>query len=165
MLEKAQLAIHIRWMIRIDLPNILEVEKLNHKYPWTSEHFIKKLQKRDNIGQTVEYDDYAIGYMIYQLHRDKLHIVRLGIHPEFQRIGVGAQLIEKLKKKLTDTRRSSLTIRIEERNNSALTFLTNLGFRAIRVDRDFYKKSQQDAYYLQYTQPIVETVASEMMIF
>ena len=45
--------VHIRWMIRRDMPGVLEIEKLSFEYPWTEEDFIRCLRRRNCIGMVV----------------------------------------------------------------------------------------------------------------
>lgn len=41
--EKEQARVHIRWMIRRDMPEVLQAEQLSFEYAWTEEDFLRRL--------------------------------------------------------------------------------------------------------------------------
>ena len=48
--------VHIRWMIRRDMPEVLQIERTSFEYPWSEEDFIRCLRQRNCIGMVAEYD-------------------------------------------------------------------------------------------------------------
>lgn len=42
--------VHIRWMIRRDMQEVLEIEKSGFEFPWSEEDFIRCLRQRNCIG-------------------------------------------------------------------------------------------------------------------
>ncbi len=149
-----QVRIHIRWMIRRDMPEVLEIENLCFEFPWLEEDFIRCLRQRNCIGMVAEHEDRVVGFMIYELHRNRLHILNFSVHPEMQRRGVGRQMIEKLAGKLSHQRRDHILLEVRETNLAAQLFFRNLGFRATTVLRDFYDDTTEDAYLMRYTCPV-----------
>ena len=59
-------------------------------------------------------------------------------------------MIEKLVSKLTNQRRSRITLEVRETNLQAQLFFRQLGFRAISVLRQYYEDTPEDAYIMQY---------------
>ena len=39
--EKQQVRMHIRWMIRRDMPEVLRIEQASYDYPWCEEDFLR----------------------------------------------------------------------------------------------------------------------------
>lgn len=142
--------VHIRWMIRRDMPEVLEIEQASFEFPWTEEDFIRCLRQRNCIGMVAEYDEKVVGFMIYELHRDQLHVLNFCVGPDVRRRGIGAQMVNKLFGKLSQQRRNQITLEIRETNLAAQVFYRNLGFRAISVLRDYYDDTVEDAYVMQY---------------
>src|SRR5580765_7631898 len=99
--EKEQARVHIRWMIRRDMPEVLQAEQLSFEYSWTEEDFLKCLRQRNCIGMVAEYEERVVGFMIYELHKSKLHVMNFAVHPDYRRTGIGAQMIAKLIGKLS----------------------------------------------------------------
>ena len=88
--EKEQVRVHIRWMIRRDMPEVLRTEQESFEYSWTEEDFLKCLRQRNCIGMVAEQGEKVVGFMIYELHKAKLHILNFAVHPNFRRGGLPA---------------------------------------------------------------------------
>jgi [ribosomal protein S18]-alanine N-acetyltransferase len=148
--EKEQVRVHIRWMIRRDMPEVLQIEQSSFDFSWTEEDFLRCLRQRNCIGMVAEQGEKVVGFMIYELHKTKLHILNFAIQPAFRRLGVGVQMVTKLVSKLSSHRRTKITLEIRESNLAAQLFFRSQGFRAVRVLRSYYEDSGEDAYLLQY---------------
>ena len=147
---KQDLCVHIRWMIRRDMMEVLDIENRSFEFPWSEEDFIRCLRQRNCIGMVAEHDERVAGFMIYELHRNRLHILNFSVAPEYRRRGVGQQMVDKLIGKLSSQRRNRVVLEVRETNLAAQLFFRNLGFRAISVLRDFYDDTTEDAYLMQY---------------
>src|SRR5436190_22964021 len=114
--ERQDLRVHIRWMIRRDMPEVLQIEEDSYDYPWSEEDFLRCLRQRNCIGMVAELGEKVVGFMIYELHKSKLHILNFAVHPQWRRLGVGAQMIVKLIGKLSSHRRTRVTLEVRETN-------------------------------------------------
>jgi len=148
--EKEQVRVHIRWMIRRDMPEVLQIEQDSFEYPWTEEDFLRCLRQRNCIGMVAEQGEKVVGFMIYELHKNKLHILNFAVQPASRRVGVGTQMVAKLISKLSSHRRTRITLEVRETNLPAQLFFRSQSFRAIRVLRNFYEDSGEDAFLMQY---------------
>ena len=151
--QKQGQSVHIRWMIRRDMPEVLEIENSSFEFPWFEEDFIRCLRQRNCIGMVAEQGDRIVGYMIYELHKSKLHIVNLAVHPAHRRQHVGTQMVAKLVSKLSSHRRTKITLEIRETNLPAQLFFRGQGFLAMRVLRGYYEDTGEDAYQMLYKLP------------
>lgn len=145
-----QIDVHIRWMIRRDMPEVLEIEKSSFEFPWSEEDFIRCLRQRNCIGMVAEYDECVVGFMIYELHKNQLHVLNFAVRPDFRRRAVGTQMVDKLIGKLSQQRRNRVVLEIRETNLAAQLFFRRADFRAVSVLRDYYDDSTEDAYVMQY---------------
>jgi ribosomal-protein-alanine N-acetyltransferase len=146
---------HIRWMICKDMPQVLAIESKSFEFAWDEDAFIHCLRQRNCIGQVATVDDGSelgnvVGYMIYEIHPVRLHVLSFAVHPSNQRQGVGAAMVAKLTGKLSLERRNRIMLEVRETNLDALLFFKNMGFKAISVLRDYYDDSDEDAYLMQY---------------
>lgn len=141
---------HIRWMIRRDMPEVLEIENHSFEMPWNEEDFLKYLRQRSCIGMVIEVENKIIGYMIYELHKTKLHILNFAVHNRWRERGIGTQLINKLKSKLSAHRRTTIDFHIRETNLDMQLFLKAMNFQAINVRRQYYDDTNEDAYIFRY---------------
>lgn len=144
------LRVHIRWMIRRDMAEVLAAESGSFEHAWTEEDFLQCLRRRNCIGMVAEHQDRIVGFMIYELHKTRLHVLNFAVAPEFRRNGVGVQMVQKLVGKLGSHRRSKITLAVRERNLDAQCFFRSQEFKAKRVLRNYYEDSGEDAFLMEY---------------
>lgn len=143
----------LRWMNRRDMPEVLAIEGQCFDHPWSEAEFIRCLRQRNCIGMVVEHSDRVVGYMIYELHKNRLHLLSLAVAPACHRSGVGRMMVDKLRSKLSYDRRNRIMVEVRESNLDAHLFFRSFGFRAVSVIRDFYVDSAEDAYLFCYRHP------------
>ena len=148
--KEIDINVHIRWMIRRDMPEVLSIEQASFEFPWLEEDFIRCLRQRNCIGMVAEYDERVVGFMIYELHKDQLHVLNFSVRPDVRRRDIGMQMVNKLIGKLSQQRRNRIVLEIRETNLAAQMFFKNLGFKAVSVLRDYYDDTVEDAYVMQY---------------
>lgn len=142
--------IHVRWMIRRDMPDVLAIEREAFEFPWSEEDFTRSLRQRTCIGMVAEYADSVVAFMIYELHRTRLHVLNFAVMRSHRRLGIGTQMLRRLIAKLAPERRSRIVLEVRETNLPAQLFFRAAGFRAVSVLRDFYRDSDEDAYLMQF---------------
>lgn len=158
---KDAICVHIRWMIRRDMPEVLGIERQSFEFPWSEDEFVRCLRQRNCIGMVAEHDERIVGFMIYELHKNRLHILNFAVRAEFRRRGVGSQMIRKLAGKLSQQRRNRILLEVRETNLPAQLFFRSSGFRAISLLREFYEDTPEDAYLMQFQ---YETTAADQMV-
>ena len=139
---------YIRWMIRRDMPEVLKIENHSFEYPWNEEDFIRCLRQRNCIGMVAEYNELIMGYMIYELHKDRLCLINMAVHENWRKQGVGQALIDKLYGKLSFQRRDRIILEIRETNLAAQLFFKQVGFKAIEILAKAYDETDEDAYLM-----------------
>ena len=148
--KSSHLPVHIRWMIRRDMPAVLAIEQECFEFPWYEDDFVRCLRQRNCIGMVAEASERVVGFMIYELQKHRLHVLNFAVNEQFRRRGVGSQMAKKLITKLSHDRRSRILLEVRETNLSAQLFFRSLGFRAVSVLRDYYEDTTEDAYLMQY---------------
>lgn len=149
--EQERLRIQIRWAIRRDMPEILQIEEQSFEYAWTEDDFLRCLRQRNCIHMVAELScEKVLGFMLYELHKSKFHILNFAVHPNYRRISVGTQMVAKLTSKLSSHGRTHITLEVRETNLVAQLFFRKQHFTAIRTLRNYYKDSEEDAYFFKY---------------
>ena len=147
---KDRLRVHIRWMIRRDMAEVLEIERTSFDHAWSEDDFLRCLRQRNCIGMVAEHDDRVVGFMIYELHKSKLHVLNFAVDPAHRRLAIGTQMAMKLVGKLSSHRRTKITLAVRESNLTAQQFFRSQAFNATKVLRGYYEDSGEDAYLMNF---------------
>lgn len=144
--------VHIRWMIRRDMPDVLAIESRCFDSPWSEDEFIRCLRQRNCIGMVAEIGDRIVGYMIYELHKKRLDILNFAVDPDHQLRGVGRAMIGNLKGKLHPDRRCEISAFVVDNNLDAQLFFKAMGFRATAIIPGFFENAPNcDAYRMSFS--------------
>lgn len=128
---------HCRWMIRADLPEVLAIESASFpEWPWGEEDFLRRLRQRNCIGRVIENEYAVIGFMLYELHRDRLHVVHFSIDPKERNQGLGSMLHDGLLGKLNSHSRKRATVDLSEHALEFQLWLKKRGWLATKIDGD-----------------------------
>jgi ribosomal-protein-alanine N-acetyltransferase len=145
--------LHIRWMIRRDMPEVLQTERESFEFAWTEEDFLRRLRQSNYIGMVAEQGEKVVGFMTYEIYKTRLEVINFAVGAPYRRRGVGSRMVAKLISKLSSHRRYGITVSVRETNLPAQMFFKACGFRAVEVVRAFYDDSLEDAYLMQYLLP------------
>lgn len=153
---RQQCGVQIRWMIRRDMPEVLDIEQQSFEFAWTEEDFLCCLRQRNCIGMVAEHQERIVGFMIYELLKSQLHVLNFAVADWARRQAVGTQMIEKLVNKLAQQRRHEIRLEVREGNLPAQLFFRQQGFSATNVLRNYYDDTAEDAYVMRYRLESVE---------
>lgn len=143
----------VRWMLKRDVDEVLRIEALATRDPLSRKDLMDHLRQRNCIGMVVDNGHEAVGYMVYLLHKSSLVLIRLAVHPDWQRSGVATQMIDRLKLKLHHHRRREIFINVPDYELGMQLFLRAQNFRAVGVAR-----GEVDEYRFRYVKPVKERV-------
>lgn len=141
----------IRWLIKRDLPEVLDIERLSFEHAWSEDDFLDVLRQRNCIGMVAEDQERIVGYMIYALHKDDLEVLNFAVNPACWRCGIGSAMVGKLINKLHSGRRHTIQLCCREKNLDAQLFFRKCGFRCDAIVHGMYGESKEDAYHFRYT--------------
>ncbi|MDB5387382.1 MAG: ribosomal-protein-alanine N-acetyltransferase [Planctomycetaceae bacterium] len=148
--SKPAVNVQIRWMIRRDMAEVIQIEQASFEYHWTEADFLHCLRQRNCIGMVAEQGSRVVGFMIYELFKNRLHVLNFAVAADVRHTGVGNQMVEKLVTKLSQQRRDFITLEVRETNLDAQLFFRRQGFKAVQVLRDHYQDTSEDAYLMQF---------------
>lgn len=146
--------LRIRWALRRDMPEILEIEQQSFTHPWCEDEFLRQWRERNVIGLVAQvgadpgFDQYSplAGFVFYQLDPGYYEIISLAVHPEYRGCGVGRKMVDRLAGKLSRDRRKFIFAKVRESNLEAQYFFRECGFRAVKVLRGECEDTGEDAY-------------------
>ena len=123
-------AVRLRWLIRRDCPEVLTIEELSFRDPWSEEKLCGWLRQRNCIGLTAEdASGRVLGHLVYSIERTRLVIRRLAVHPDFRRQGIGRLMMDRLTEELRDPQ-NRVVVDIPEWTDW-WQFFKGTGFRAV----------------------------------
>jgi ribosomal-protein-alanine N-acetyltransferase len=153
-----RLAVKIRWLIRRDMDEVLDIERDSFDAPWRERDFVLTLKCRNVIAMVAEHHEQVVGFMVYELHKSRLHALRLAVAAGARRRQVGTQLVEKLTGKLSCQRRTRLVVDLCETNVRGQLFLRSCGLACVQtIPRGF--ESGEDRYVFEYRLPVPAAAA------
>lgn len=129
---------YIRWLIRRDLPAVMDIEQEAFPFPWTELDFIRELRQRNKIGLVVEHEHRIIAYCIYHLRPTYIDVLNFAVRSDWRRQGVGSLLAEHVFQKLVN-RRTRVVVHVTDFNLGAQLFWSACGFNAVGVERSFFE--------------------------
>jgi ribosomal-protein-alanine N-acetyltransferase len=142
----------IRWMIREDLDEVMEIENESFSLPWSEKQFLDQLKKRECIGMVAEINDRVVGVIVYELNRDHIFIKRIAVSSDYLRMGIGRALVSQVVGKMNPCSRKKILINVPESSLAGHLFLKSIGFRAVKVMRNYHQNGEDD-YCFRYTAP------------
>lgn len=141
--------VQVRWLIRRDMPEVLDIEQRSFPQAWTEEYFLTCLRQRNCIGMVAEHGQTIVGYMIYELRKHALHVLNFAVSPDHRREDIGTAMVGRLKAKLPQQRRTEIWTDVRDSNLAAQLFWKSQGFECQEVKRGFYDDGE-DAYRMVY---------------
>lgn len=150
MMTDQELKLQLRWMVRRDMPEILEIERKSFEFAWTEEDFLCCLRQRNCIGMVTEHQERVVGFMVYELLQSQLHVLNFAVCPSMRRRGVGTEMVDKLVSKLSQQRRQTIVLEVRETNLAAQLFFQRQGLNAHGIIRGHYEDTEEDAYVMRY---------------
>ncbi|MBQ2850420.1 MAG: GNAT family N-acetyltransferase [Thermoguttaceae bacterium] len=147
--ESTDGSLRLRWLCRRDFGALLALERAAFEFPWTRDEFEYCLRTRNFGGLVVERDGEPLGYLCFEARKRSFRLLSCAVADSERRRGVGTALVRALTERL-DARRAKIVCVVRERKLAAQLFLRSLGFRAVWVARDYYFKTNEDAYRMTY---------------
>jgi [ribosomal protein S18]-alanine N-acetyltransferase len=143
-------AITIDRMKKEDIDQVLEIEQASFSMPWSRNLFLSEF--RSPLVSTLMValaDDplsrRVIGYIVFWLVAEEMHILNLAAAPEQRRQGVAKKLVLAALKRAYQqgARRAFLEVRVS--NEAAQRLYSNLKFTGTSVRRGYYDSPVEDA--------------------
>ena len=92
-----------------------------------------------------EYDSGVCGFAISRIAADEEELLMIAVHPQYQNLSIGTQLMEQLFSTAKDE--GCRTVFLEVRSgNSAMRLYKQLGFKEIGLRKAYYTGSDKEKY-------------------
>lgn len=139
-------SITYRLMTVDDIPQVQLVERKCFTTPWSRSIFISEVTRNDNAVYIVaEIGERIVGYAGIWVILDEGHITNVGVHPDFQRQGIGQGLMEHLTICAVARGVTCMTLEVRVSNYGAQALYTKLGFAPSGIRKQYYQDDKEDA--------------------
>ena len=143
----------IRWMIQRDLEDVLRIDWASFEDSCQADELIRCLRPPNCIGMVAEDGTGRIvGFMLYELFRSQIHLLKIAVSPLERRQGVGREMLKALSDKLVPRQRNRVQLKIRETNIAAQLFFRRQGYRCVATLKNSFQNTADDAYVMQYQQ-------------
>ncbi len=130
-----------------DLDDIMEIERLAFRSPWSRQVFIEEMDRewahidvlRERPGGPV------VAFVNFWLVRDEVHILNVATHPDARRRGHASTLLTHVIDFAAGARCRYVTLEVRRSNQGAIRLYRKFGFRPVGIRPNYYVEDQEDA--------------------
>ena len=140
----------LRKMEAPDLEAVMAIESVAHPHHWSTELMRRELGHDWSTILLCEELDAAgkarlLGFLIFWLVHDELHVLNLATSPTERRRGVGRTLLEAAIERGRQHRCTLATLEVRRSNDPAIALYKMYGFRAVGIRPNYYVDEGEDA--------------------
>lgn len=128
------------------IDDVMVVEKLCFRIPWSREAFIEEVTgNKFACYLSALVNNRVVGYAGMWKVCDEGHITNIAVHPDFRGSGIGSLLLEKLMEIAKSDGISSMTLEVRKSNLVAQALYNKYGFEIAGSRKRYYADNNEDA--------------------
>lgn len=140
--------LRFRLMRPEDLDRVVEIERDGFRHPWSRDLLERELSHAWSTALLATEDaggEVILGFIVFWLVHDELHILNVATALEARRRGVGRALM--LEAHEAGRRRGArlATLEVRRTNTPAIELYRSLGYRQVGVRPNYYADEGEDA--------------------
>ncbi|MGK7912992.1 MAG: ribosomal protein S18-alanine N-acetyltransferase [Synechococcus sp.] len=89
-----------------------------------------------------------VGFAALWAIGEEAHIITLGVHPDWQRRGIGSQLVKQLLQVAVEQQLGWATLEVRVSNQEAIALYESLGFTSVGRRKRYYSNPEEDGLIL-----------------
>jgi ribosomal-protein-alanine N-acetyltransferase len=143
-----------RWALRharaADVGRIVDIEKDGFAHPWSRELIERELGhtwSRVLLACDVDAagDERVVGYIVFWIVHDEVHVLNVATAPEARRQGVGRALMAAAEEEGSSRGARLSTLEVRRSNHGAIELYRVLGYRQVGIRPKYYAEENEDA--------------------
>lgn len=141
----------IRRMMEKDLDEILDIEQVSYRTPWSRQAFESEIRALHAYPVVLGQPEppSVLGYLCCWRTLDECHILNLTVHPSFRRMGFASQLIDHILEVMRREGVLDYFLEVRVSNEGAISLYRKYGFKVCGVRRRYYADTGEDALIMQ----------------
>jgi ribosomal-protein-alanine N-acetyltransferase len=145
-----------------DLDDIMEIERLAFRAPWSRQVFVEELDRdwahvdvlRERKpprpspspdGARKGEGGGVLAFVNFWLVRDEVHVLNVATHPSARRQGHASRLLEHVISFAHREKCRYVTLEVRRSNQSAIRLYRKYGFRPVGIRPNYYVEDNEDA--------------------
>lgn len=132
----------IEQMTKKHIDDVLEVEHLSLKSPWSKNMFLEELSGKFAMYCVATENDKAVAYMGMHCVCGEGHITNIAVHPDFRREGIASNLINHFINYAKKNNFELLTLEVRESNIPAIECYKKFGFTEVGLRKNYYEHKE-----------------------
>lgn len=147
-------------MNKADLDQVLAIERVSFSTAWTKPLFLRELNNPAVSTLLVAYADpepsspkpdqrAILGYIIFWVLVDEMHILNLATHPKFRQRGIAKQLVLTALEQAYRNGARTAFLEVRASNAAAQKLYSDIGFTGIGSRRAYYDNPREDAVIMR----------------
>jgi ribosomal-protein-alanine N-acetyltransferase len=133
-----------------DLDRLVDIEKDGFRHPWSRDLLARELGHSWSTllaatDQDAAGEERVLGFIVYWLVHDEIHVLNLATALEARRRGVGRALMNAAADDGRHRGATIATLEVRRSNVSAIELYRSLGYRQVGVRPNYYADEGEDA--------------------
>ncbi|MFU9137133.1 ribosomal protein S18-alanine N-acetyltransferase [Erwinia tasmaniensis] len=135
-----------------DLERAFIIEQRAHAFPWSEKTFITNQGER-YLNFRLDVAGQMAAFAIIQVVLDEATLFNLAVDPDFQRRGLGRELLQHAVAELESRGIQTLWLEVRASNRPAIALYASLDFNEVSVRRNYYPTAngKEDAIIMALT--------------
>ncbi len=136
-----------------DLDEVLDIERLCFRSPWTPDLFVNEFfnpRSKQRVARQKE-EPHVLGYLIYWTVLDEAHLMNVAVSPDFRRQGIGEMLLRSMLEECRSSGHIHVTLEVRESNIEAISLYERFDFVAVGKRKNYYQADNEDAILMELT--------------
>jgi [ribosomal protein S18]-alanine N-acetyltransferase len=139
----------IDFMRKEDMDQVMAIEQASFSMPWSRNLFLSEF--RSPLVSTLMValasvpTRTVVGYIVFWLVADEMHILNLAVAPENRRQGIARRLVLAGLKRAYGKGAKRALLEVRASNTAAQNLYSRMGFTGTFLRRDYYDSPREDA--------------------
>jgi ribosomal-protein-alanine N-acetyltransferase len=131
-----------------DVARLRDIEVLSQPSAWSEQVMAHELEVPQSNFWVARRDDEIVGFLVFWVVYDEVHILNVAVHPEARRLGVARELLQRLMERAEAEKMTSVTLEVRVSNEAAQKLYEGFGFQQIGRRKAYYADNGEDAFVL-----------------
>lgn len=125
-------------MCEADVPQVAQIEALQHHVPWSAQSFVDALRSGWHCRVLRSPDEEILGYCVCMTAGDDEELLTITVRPDQMGQGYGKRLIQEVVSGALSRGASHVFLEVRESNQLAIDLYVQMGFKMSGMRKNYY---------------------------